>query len=182
MLAQEVARKYAHALFLLVQQKGVLDQADADMLALGKLVAADRTLVHFLDAPQVPDEQKSELVSRIFGPRVHRVVLEFLLLLVRKHRTRFLSEVIDEFDRQVKAIKGIGRVTVITAVPLSESAQTELAGKLARKTGLTIELEPKVDPAILGGMITILHDQIIDGSVRHGLGLIAQQLEKVKVA
>jgi len=39
----------------------------------------------------------------------------------------------------------------------------------------------KVDPDILGGMIVILHNEIIDGSVRRGLDLLEEQLVKVKV-
>ena len=54
--------------------------------------------------------------------------------------------------------------------------------KLHKKTGLKIELEKKSDPSILGGMIIIMHDEIIDGSVRHGLDLIRDKLERVKVA
>ena len=47
---------------------------------------------------------------------------------------------------------------------------------------LKVEIEKKIDPAILGGMIVIMHDEIIDGSVRHGLDLIRDRLERIKVA
>jgi len=33
----------------------------------------------------------------------------------------------------------------------------------------------------MGGMIVIMHNEIIDGSVRHGLDMIEEQLAKLKV-
>nr|AOR51137.1 hypothetical protein [uncultured bacterium pAW1] len=182
MLAPEVAHKYAHALFMAVQHKKILDAADSQILGLRELLVKDRTLLDFLDAPQVSDDKKEELIRTVFAPRVERVILEFMLLLVRKRRTKYLPEIANEFDRLVKVEKGIGKVTVITAVPLAEVEERSLISRLAKKTGLTIELETRVEPAIIGGMITILHNQIIDGSIRHQLQLIEQELSKVKVA
>ena len=181
MLAQEVARKYAHALFLSVMKKNLLNQADEQFLDLGVLLNKDRTLLNFLAAPQVSDEKKLALVRDVFGSRLERLLVEFLIVLVNKHRVNYLPEIVEEFDRQIKTEKGIGKVTVVTAVPLRESEEQALRAKLATRTGLKIELEKKVDPSILGGMIIVLHNQIIDGSVRHGLDMIHDQLEKTKV-
>ena len=181
MLSQEVAHKYARALFMSAKEKNLLEMADEQFLQLRELLAKDATFFNFLNAPQVSDEKKLELVRNVFAGRMDRPFIEFLIVLVEKHRTGFLPEIVEELDRMVKAEKGIGKVTVITAVPISSAEEQSLIKELAKKTGLKIELEKKVDPLILGGMITILHDQIIDGSVRHGLSQIQEQLEKVKV-
>jgi F-type H+-transporting ATPase subunit delta len=181
MLAQEVARKYAQALFLSAKEKGLLDKAYEQFASLKAFLESDPTLLNFLNAPQVLDEHKLALVQKAFGGRLERLFVEFLLVLVRKHRIAFLPEVIDEFTRLVEAEKGIGRVTVISAVPLTEDERQNLTDKLTAKTGLKIVLEEKVDPDILGGMIVILHNEIIDGSVRRGLDLLQEQLAKVKV-
>ena len=182
MLAQEIGHKYAHALFMSAKQKNLLELADEQFLALKQILAHDRSLQSFLDAPQVPDDKKEGLIRKVFEGRMERLFVEFLLVLMEKHRINFLPEIIDEFDRLVKAEKGVARVTVITALPLSSSEEQALIKRLASKTGLTIELEKKIDAAILGGTIVIMHNQIIDGSVRHGLDRMREQLEKVKVA
>ncbi|PWB70432.1 ATP synthase F1 subunit delta [candidate division GN15 bacterium] len=181
MLSREVAHKYAHALFMSAKAKNLLDKADEQFLQLRQLLVSDPTLFNFLNAPQVSDEKKLELVRNVFAGRLERPFVEFLIVLVEKHRTQFLPDIAEELDRMIKAAKGIGKVTVITAIPISPLEEQELIKQLAKKTGLKIELEKKVDRQILGGMITILHDQIIDGSVRHGLSQIQEQLEKVKV-
>jgi F-type H+-transporting ATPase subunit delta len=182
MLVQEVARKYALALFMSVRERKLLDLADTQFLALGEALRLDHMLLHFLEAPQIPDDKKLALIHDVFATRLDPHFVEFLYVLFRKHRIRYLAEIIEEFDRLVKAEKGIGKVTVITAVKLSPSEEQALIKELKARTGLTIELDARVDPAILGGMITILHDHIIDGSVRRALDLLREQLEKVKVA
>ncbi len=70
---------------------------------------------------------------------------------------------------------------MITAKALDVEQRQNLVARLATKTNLTIQIEEKIDPAIMGGMIVILHNEIIDGSVRYGLEMIEEQLAKVKV-
>ena len=50
------------------------------------------------------------------------------------------------------------------------------------KLNLKIKLEEELDPSLMGGAVIITHDQIIDGSVKHGLELLEQSLNKVRVA
>jgi F-type H+-transporting ATPase subunit delta len=181
MLIYEVARKYAQALFLSAQEKKLLDTVYEQLGDLKELMEKDRTLLNFLGAPQVLEATKKEMVRKVFGERIERLLVEFLLVLLDKGRVGFLVEIIDEFERLVEAEQGVGRVTVVTAVALSDSERTRLSERMAAKTGLNIVLEEKVDKSIIGGMIVVLHDEIIDGSVRHGLGLIREQLDKVRV-
>ncbi len=181
MLIWEVARRYAHALFLSAHGKGLLDTAYGQLNDLKDVVQKDPSFLNFLAAPQVPEESKKELVRKVFAPRIERLLVEFLVVLIDKGRINYLVEIIDEFARQVEAHQGVGRVTVISAIPLSDPERDQLSRKMAAKTGLKIVLEEKVDPSIIGGLIVLLHDEIIDGSVKHGLNLVRDQLESVRV-
>jgi F-type H+-transporting ATPase subunit delta len=181
MLAQQVARKYARALFLSTCEHGLIDQAYSQFTGLKDLLAKDRSLLTFLVSPRVDESQKQELVRSVFGGRLERLFIEFLLVLVKKRRSAFLPEIVDEFHRLVEFNKGISRITVITAVPLLPEEDGKLLAKLAKRESGKIELEKIVDPTIMGGMIIVMHDQIIDGSVRHGIRHIEEMLEKVKV-
>ena len=181
MIAQEVARRYAQALFLAAKDKGVLDDAHVQIADLKKLIEKDDSLLNFLNAPQVLDEHKLELLRNVFSDRIHRLFVEFLVVLVNKHRIKYLHGIIDDFIRLVEAEKGEARVTVITAHPLNDDQRSNLIAKLVAKTSLKVTLEEKVKPAIMGGMIVIMHNEIIDGSIRHGLNMIEEKLAKVKV-
>ncbi|HOP06492.1 MAG TPA: ATP synthase F1 subunit delta [candidate division Zixibacteria bacterium] len=181
MLAQEVAKKYANGLFLSVKGKKKVDLAYEQLQQLSELIEKDPTILHFLVAPHVLDENKLALLRDVFTGRLDPLFVELMILLVEKHRAGFLHEIIDEFVRLVEAEKGIARCTVITAVAIDNDERQKLNEKLVARTDLKVILEEKVDPAILGGMIVILHNEIIDGSVRRGLDLIGEQLAKVRV-
>ena len=181
MIAQQVAKKYATALFMSVKERGLVDRTYEQFSGLEQLFEQDRSLLTFLGSPGVENERKQELVRSVFGERIEKHLVEFLTVLVDKHRAVYLPEVIDEFNRLVEHEKGISRVTVITAVPLVQTEEDELVSRLTSKTDSKIELEKKVDSSIIGGMIVIMHDRIIDGSVQHGMDLIHEQLQKIKV-
>lgn len=68
--------------------------------------------------------------------------------------------------------KGLGsEVLVISAVPLTDDEKAEVV----RITGAK-EVEYKVDPSILGGMILRAGDKVVDGSVRGDLSALALAL------
>ncbi len=181
MIAQEVAKKYARALLMSTKERGVIDQAYDQFTGLSQVLKGDRLLLTFLSSPSVGEEQKLQLVRSVFEGQLEELFIEFLAVLVRKRRAGFLPEVLDEFNRLVEFEKGINRVTVISAVPLQDAEEAALASKLSARSGGTLELEKKVDSSLLGGMIILMHDQIVDGSVKHGMNLIEEQLQKVKV-
>ncbi|MCK5124789.1 MAG: ATP synthase F1 subunit delta [candidate division Zixibacteria bacterium] len=181
MLAQEVAKKYSTALFNIVNEKGLIDEAFEQFEELDKLINSDASLLQFLLAPHILDQNKITLLRDVFTQRLNPLFLEFLLVLISKHRIGFLHEIIEEFRWRVANARGMLVAKVTTAIPLNDADRASLIAKLASRTGKSIELEEKVDSAILGGMIVILGDQIIDGSVKHGLALLKEDLMKLSV-
>jgi F-type H+-transporting ATPase subunit b len=78
---------------------------------------------------------------------------------------RFFSEIPAE-------AKGLGRqVVVVSALPLADDEKAEV-----KKVTGADEVEYRVDPAILGGLILRAGDKIVDGSVRGDLTALGAQL------
>lgn len=181
MIAQEVAKKYARALLLSVKEKNLLASTAEQFVALKPVIEKDENFLNYLTAPHIPEEQHIGMIRKVFTGRIEPLYVEFLLVLLDKHRINFLPEIITEFDRLVKAEQGILLATAITAVPITGDERVKLIAKLAAKSKMKIELEEKVDRAIIGGMIVILHNEIIDGSIRHKLQTARETLADVRV-
>lgn len=141
-----------------------------------------KQMLNFLLAPNVMDDKKESLVRTVLGERIERLLTEFLVVLLNKHRIAYLGDIIQEFLQLVEEHRKMGRVKVTTAIKLTDAERSSLVRQLETKTGLKIQLEEKVDASILGGMILMLKDKIIDGSVRYELSVLRDQLNKVKVA
>jgi len=182
MRTREVARKYAAALYLLSKEKDVATKIYEQLSEIQKIALSDKEFLIFLESPRTTESDKIEFVNNVFGGRVHPMIVQLFIVLIGKNRFEHFLDVIDEFDRKVEADKGIGRATAISAKELTEEEKRKLIEQLSKKLNLKIKLETEIDPNMIGGVIVLIHDQIIDGSVRHGLDLIEQSLQKVRVA
>jgi len=181
MIAQQVARKYSTALFLSAGRRGLIDQAFEQFSDLKAAMMKDASLLRFLSSPRVAEAEKLNVLSSVFGRRMEQLFLEFLFVLVRKRRAMYLIEVIDEFRLLVEVHRGISHATVTTAVALSTEEKKRLVATLAARTGKKIELETRVDSGIIGGMVVVIGDEIVDGSIKYELHQIEEQLGKIKV-
>ncbi len=181
MLAQEVARKYAKALFLSIKERDLIDPAYEQFQSLRELIRTAPGTLQALSGPRIPLDKKIDLIKRVFGDAMDPLHVEFLSVLTRKRRISFLPDIIDELRRLIEAEKGMCRVTVITAVELSNTEEEKLRQRLETRTGQTVLLEKTVDPHILGGMIVMVDGETIDGSVRHALKRLEEQLVRLKV-
>lgn len=181
MIAQQIAKKYSKALFELAKDKNLIDVAWEQFNSLGEYLKKDRTLVDFMTAPQVNDTDKLNLMKKIFETRLEITFFNFLMFLMKKRRIQFLSDIIEHLDILIREDKGLAKAVCITATPMIDIERAELIERLQKKTALKVELEEKIDPTVIGGMIVILHNQIIDGSIRFGLSQLKNRLMKVKV-
>ena len=86
-----------------------------------------------------------------------------------QHQERPQQIIADAARQQVT-----GEVT--TAIALDGETLGRLVAELNRVTGKTIQLFQKIDPAILGGAIVKVGEQIIDGSLRRKLDQIQAKL------
>lgn len=163
------------------RDKQLLDTAYGQMAELKRLIDSDGTLLNFLSAPQVLEEKKRALLESVFASRLERLLVEFLGVLVEKHRVNFLPEIIESFNALVEKEKGISRAMVISTSPLTDSERNKLVERLAAKTKQKILLEQKVDPSLIGGMIVMIGGEIMDGSVRHQLQQLKEQLTNIRV-
>src|SRR5581483_5665684 len=81
---------------------------------------------------------------------------------------RFVSEAAQERDQEVAEVR--------SAVPLDAGQQQRLAAALARATGKQVEIKVVIDPTVLGGIVARVGDVVIDGSVRHRLEQLKEQI------
>jgi len=181
MFAQQVAKKYSHALFELARDHNLIDQAWEQYNSLAVYIKKDDTLLDFMAAPQVNDKKKYGLIEKVFAGKLEKPFYAFLMHLVRKRRINFLPEIIESFDQLVREEKKIARAVCISAMPITEDERKSIIERLQKKTSQKIELEEKIDKTIIGGMIIMLRNQIINGSIRYDLNELKNRLMKVKV-
>jgi F-type H+-transporting ATPase subunit delta len=176
-----VARRYALALFKTAQDSGNLDIVSTDIHQLNSFSNKDKKFLNFLQAPQVPTENKKAVLKDLFTTRLSPRLLLFMELLLDKHRTSLLPDIADEFEKLMEEHQGLIKARVVTAMHMPDESRGRLREKLERMTGKKIEIIHRIDKSIVGGIIVYLHNMVIDRSIRHQLGVLRQNLLKVKV-
>ena len=176
-----VSRRYALALFKIALKSDSLDIISIDIQQIRSFTAKDKNFLNFLEAPQIPTEQKTKVLKDTFTTRLAPRLLLFLELLLKKHRTNLLPEIADEFAKLVEEHKGVIKAKVLTAVHISDVIKDNLNDKLETYSGKKIEIIHRIDTSIIGGIIIFLHNHVIDRSIRHQIDVLRQNLLKVKV-
>ena len=103
----------------------------------------------------------------------------FINLLVKKGREIDLPEIAAAFIDQYNTIKGIHKVKLTTAVPVSETIKKSIEAKVQKEKGLgTIELETAVDEKLIGGFLLEFNNNLVDTSILRDLKDIKKQFSK----
>ena len=179
MIGGGLARRYARALLDIgreeQQVRRILGEADRFALLLIEVPA----LREALEASHINSRDKmAVLEATIAGEDFLPASANFLRLLIDKGRMKAFMRILSELRLLVEELEGIERVEVVSAVPLPGTQRDFLKNVLEQQTGKRIELEEKLDPAVLGGMVVKMGSTIYDGSVRTQLSQIRENLRK----
>ena len=181
MIPRELARRYATALLQSALKADIASQVSGEVRGLREVLAKDPAFKNFLLSPQVLTEEKKKVLDTVFKGRLSDMLLNFLVLLIDKKRFLFVEEIAEAFEQLYEKHEGILEVKVVTAVPLEDAAKSKLISKLESETNKKIRLSPVTDPDIIGGMVLIMEDKIIDGSVRHHMQKLKRDLDEISV-
>lgn len=181
MLANQLAIKYAQAIYELAAETNLLDQVEMELKLVDSTINEYSDLATIIYHPRVLVQTKKETLTKIFGQDVSDVVLKFLMLLVDKRREMALPEIIREFVKLANNARNIVEAQVTTAMPLDSAQETALINKLSLVTGKAIILKKQIDKTIIGGVIVQIGDKLIDGSIARQLQMLKNTLLNTEV-
>jgi|YNPMSStandDraft_2_1061718.scaffolds.fasta_scaffold01376_6 F-type H+-transporting ATPase subunit delta len=176
-----VGRRYAIALYDIAKaQNKVADFAkDCDFIAT--TLNNSKELLRAVKSPIINQEKKSALLKAVFSGRVGKPLEDALALLVQKGRAPIIPDVMKEFQAILNEESGIMIAQVESAIELSEAEKQAIAKKLEAISGKKIQIENKINPSLIGGFTARIGDTVIDGSVKHKLERLREELRQVSL-
>ena len=171
-----LAGRYAKSLIDLIRDQGQLDPVYNDMQFLHSLMVQSPELVRVLRSPVISGDKKEKILEALGHDKLGAVTKSFTKLIIRKNREEHLPEIITAFISQYKELKDIHVVLLTTAVEVSDEVKNSIMNKI--KDGLhfsAVELQAKVDPAIIGGFIIEVDGRLVDASIAYDLGVVKKQ-------
>lgn len=171
-----LADRYAKSLVDLATEKGQLEAVYADMKYLQAVCKASKEFVSLLKSPVISSDQKNKIVGAVTNGKVSELTALFNRLLVSKGRESDLPEIASAFVDQYNGIKGIHRVKLTTAVPVSDELKKSIEAKVKAGQNLgSVELETAVDEKLIGGFVLEFNNKLVDASILRDLKDIKKQ-------
>jgi len=169
---EEIARVYANALFESGKGSGKLDALQEQLGQFTDALDQSRDMQVFFFSPYFSSAEKSEGISKVVSGAAPEFI-NFLELLVEKHRMPALFRIRRRFDALCAEENQELEVTVTSAVELDQGTVDHIGDAIAKQTGRKIDLDSTVDDSILGGLVLRVGNMVLDASVRN-------QLEKLR--
>lgn len=166
-----LAWRYSRALFMSACQAQTEDRIQNDLAGVYGLVFGHMPLLRH---PRVPVPEKKRKLEQILSGKAEKLTVRFLKLLIDKKRFELLPLIAADFSKQLAEKNNQAKAMVRSAAALSPEAEKKLKEKLKNFIGKNVELEVKIDPEILGGVVVRLGDWVLDSSLRGRLRMLSR--------
>ncbi|MBW4620953.1 MAG: F0F1 ATP synthase subunit delta [Cyanosarcina radialis HA8281-LM2] len=163
----EILEPYAEALMSVAQSQNLLDKFGEDVRALLGLLETSPDLEQFLGNPVVKPEAKKAVLQQVAGEQIHPYMVNFLKLLVDRRRILFLEGICQQFQVLLRQLNKTVLAEVTSAVELTDEQKNAIAAKVRELSSAErVELDTKIDPELIGGVIIKIGSQVLDTSLR----------------
>lgn len=162
-----MAGRYATALFELAESAGNLDAAATDLATIAGLIKKSDDLRRLVQSPAYgADAQGRAFAAVLAKAEVKGLVANFIGLVIQNRRLFALPEMITGFNGLLAAKRGEVSADVTSAHPLSDAQLQSLKASLKTATGRDVQINAKVEPSLLGGLIVKVGSRMIDSSLK----------------
>jgi len=174
-----VAGRYAGALFGLAREADALETVEGEMKALAAMIDESHDLQSFLKSPVLGRAEQTAAVGAIAEKAGFSVLTTNFLKLVAANRRLFALEgMIRAFAARAAAHRGEIGAEAISAAPMNDEQIKALRLEIESSVGKAVNLETRVDPDLLGGLVVKIGSKMIDSSLRTKLNRLRTRMKE----
>lgn len=167
---------YAQAFLEVARAEGHLAEVEDELFRFARAYTASDELRLALTDPNLPVARKVAVIEDLLERKALAASQALVLAVVVAGRAGELELIVDKFVELAVAERAHEVAEVRSAVPLSDEDVERLRDALSRSTRKNVEVKVVIDPDVMGGIVTKMGDLVIDGSVRHRLDQLREQI------
>ncbi len=177
-----MAGRYATALFELALEEKAVDAVKKDLDSFDELIADSDDLNRLVRSPVFgADEQLKALSAVLAKAKIKGLAANFLKVITANRRLFAARDMIRGYRALVARHKGEVSAQITVAEKLSDKNLDALKSALKSVTGgKDIDLNVKVDPAIIGGLVVKVGSRMVDSSLRTKLNAIKFAMKEAR--
>ncbi|MFE0024249.1 F0F1 ATP synthase subunit delta [Amycolatopsis sp. NPDC059021] len=166
------------ALLTAAEKAGNVDTVESQLFQVSRIVAGSPELEAALSDLAGPAEAKRTLVRGLFSGKVDPVVETLVEQVVRRAKGRGVGIGLDKLVKLAAERRERSVAYVTSANALSAEQTAQLGTKLDDLYGRPIALHVEVNPALGGGLVVRVGDEVIDGSTAGQLASLRRRLAR----
>jgi F-type H+-transporting ATPase subunit delta len=176
-----VAGRYASALFSLAQDERQGEAVADSLTQFDALITESPDLQRLVRSPVFSAADQLKALDAILAQaQIGGVAANFIRLVTTKRRLYFIREIIADYRKLYDKSRGVTRAEVTSAAALTDANVASLKESLRTASGgREVDLDMKVDPSIIGGLIVKLGSRMVDGSLKTKLNAIRLAMKEV---
>lgn len=176
-----MAGRYATALFALASEANTIDAVKADLERFDALMAESADLTRLVRSPVFSAEQQGQALGTVLQRAgIGGLAANFLKLVTANRRLFAVGDMIKAFRELVAQHKGEATAEVTVAEKLKDEHVEALRVALKAVSGKDVDLDIKIDPALIGGLVVKLGSRMVDSSLRTKLNAIRHAMKEAR--
>lgn len=173
---ETVALRYAESLFDLAKETNQVAAYDKDINLIKTVLESDPSFVPFFCHVLIEEQVKCDLLDKSFKGVVNDYVVNFLKLLVRKRRMRYIMQIIEAFKSITNEYYGIQEGILYASYDISRAEVKKVEKALSTKLDKKVNLKVISDPSLIGGIKVEINNRVFDGSIKNKVTLLKKEL------
>jgi F-type H+-transporting ATPase subunit delta len=176
-----VAGRYASALFELARESRAVDAVARDLDAFDAFIRDSDDLRRLIRSPVFSAEEQAKAVGAILDRAgIGGLAANFIRLVAANRRLFALPDMIRAFRARLRESKGIIAAEVRLAEPPSDKVLEDIKSALREVARAEIDLDVKIDPALIGGLVVRMGSRMVDASLRTKLNAIRLAMREAR--
>jgi F-type H+-transporting ATPase subunit delta len=168
-----MAGRYATALFELALAENAFDAVEADLGRFDALLAESADLARLVRSPVFGAEEQTKALAAVLDRAgVGGLAAKFLKVVASNRRLFAVRDIVKAFRALVARHKGEVTAEVTLAEQPSEQHLAAVKDALKAVTKKDVQVDVKIDPSLIGGLVVKLGSRMVDTSLRTKLNAI----------
>ncbi|MDZ4233969.1 MAG: F0F1 ATP synthase subunit delta, partial [Dietzia sp.] len=155
------------AILVRAERNGQAEEVEEQLFRFGRVLDTESRLNRLLSDQMVPTEHRVNLLKQILDSSggVNPATAALLTQTVELLRGEAADVAVSELAELAVARRGEVVAEVTAAADLTDEQSTRLTEVLSRIYAHPVSVQLNVDPAVLGGLLITVGDEVIDGSI-----------------
>jgi F-type H+-transporting ATPase subunit delta len=146
-------------------QDNSIATVEDELFRLERILDRESQLTTLLDEATVDTTKRADLIEAVLQGRANPITVALVRHAVSTQRKRSILLALDDLIEAAGARRERSVARVISAVEITAAQQRALSERLSEVYGRRIDVRYAVDPAIRGGLVVRVGDEVIDGSL-----------------